>query len=393
VTPGGTRNDSGNRAAIAALRVTVKHALKLIPILGPSLEFGFELIEAVAAELGVSPKKVLEWLRYLPPAETNKVVDSELNSPEGRTETAGLTAEQKRLLRRRLMGIPTDAIDIMARIEEREVKARRDAEEAKANAARQEAAEAQAEADAEYPRLEASLKRLMEAGSWYSAFEVLEQMEIYRPGGYDLRLMTPVNDVSGIPIKGKSLIILAAVNNVLHFRKFDGDGEMVVDTDEKRLTRQVRQIEDLRDQLESLWPPRVLTRSEKSRVITVVTSIVDHIRPTGVPHREYRHFIETRITKMPLSVGSAGCLTMVCLLPVAVWLQILWSIASSFGSPPFELPGQLVLIYLFVFCPLVGWLGLRLIWPVLPKFTRRALMRLAIAVNRKIGLGSRLRDG
>ena len=93
-------------------------------------------------------------------------------------------------------------------------------------------------------------------------------------GEYDPRLMSSVNDVSGIRTEGRNLIIVAVVNNVLHFRIFDGDGKVVVDTDEKRLTKQARQIEDLRKQLESLWPPHELTRSEKSRVITAVTSIL-----------------------------------------------------------------------------------------------------------------------
>jgi hypothetical protein len=97
--------------------------------------------------------------------------------------------------------------------------------------------------------------------------------------GIDLRLMSSLNDVCGIPTEGKNLIIVAAVNSVLHFRIFDGDGKVVVDTDEKRLTEQARQIEDLRKQLESLWPPHVLTRSDKGRVITAVTSIVGHTRP------------------------------------------------------------------------------------------------------------------
>ena len=91
--------------------------------------------------------------------------------------------------------------------------------------------------------------------------------------------MSSLNDVSGIPTEGKNLIIVAAVNNVLHFRIFDGDGKVVVDTDEKRLTEQARQIEDLRKQLESLWPPHELTWSDKDRVITAVTSIVGHTHP------------------------------------------------------------------------------------------------------------------
>ena len=115
--------------------------------------------------------------------------------------------------------------------------------------------------------------------------------------GFDLRLMSLPNDVSGIQTSGKNLIIVATVNNVLHFRIFDADGKVVVDTDEKRLTElapQIEdlreqpkslwpshelapQIEDLREQLKSLWPPHELTCSDKERVITAVTSIVGHI--------------------------------------------------------------------------------------------------------------------
>jgi hypothetical protein len=91
---------------------------------------------------------------------------------------------------------------------------------------------------------------------------------------FDLRLMSSLNGVSGIPTKGKNLIIVAAVNDVLHFRIFDGDGKVVVDTDEKGLTEQARQIEDLRKQLESLWLPHELTRSDKDRVITAVTQVI-----------------------------------------------------------------------------------------------------------------------
>ena len=88
--------------------------------------------------------------------------------------------------------------------------------------------------------------------------------------------MSSVNDVSGIPTAGKSLIIVAVVDHVLHFRIFDGDGKVVVDTDEKKLTEQARPIEDLRKQLESLWPPHKLTNNETVGVIAAVTSIVGH---------------------------------------------------------------------------------------------------------------------
>ncbi len=114
------------------------------------------------------------------------------------------------------------------------------------------------------------------------------QPEASRPGAgcdvrgwCDLGLMSSLNDVKDIPKEGKNLIIVAAVKNELHFRIFDGDGQRVVDTDEKRRTGQARQIEDLRKQLESLWPPHKLTRSEKGPVITAVASIVGHIDRGG----------------------------------------------------------------------------------------------------------------
>ena len=68
----------------------------------------------------------------------------------------------------------------------------------------------------------------------------------------DLQLMSSVNSVSGIPTEGKNLIIVATVDNVLHFRIFDGDGKKVVDTDEKRLTEQARQIAGSQESTEEL---------------------------------------------------------------------------------------------------------------------------------------------
>jgi len=101
-------------------------------------------------------------------------------------------------------------------------------------------------------------------------------------GRYDLRLMSPVNDVKSIPTAGESLIVVAALDNVLHFRIFDGSGKMIVDTDEKKLTQGARLIDDLRKEVESLRAPHELTKGEQDRVIAVVTSIVGKVRRTLV---------------------------------------------------------------------------------------------------------------
>ena len=94
----------------------------------------------------------------------------------------------------------------------------------------------------------------------------------------DLRLVSTANDVNDIPREGESLIIVAVVDHLLHFRIFDDDGVMVVNTNEKRLTEQSQQVEDLRKQLENLWPLRKLTKSAKVQVIAAVTSIIGHTR-------------------------------------------------------------------------------------------------------------------
>ena len=94
----------------------------------------------------------------------------------------------------------------------------------------------------------------------------------------DLRLMSSVNSVGDIPRTGQGLFIVAVVDHVLYFRVFDDDGDLVVDTNEKRLLAQSQQIADLRKELESLWPLEKLAKSEKVRVIAAVTSIVQHTR-------------------------------------------------------------------------------------------------------------------
>jgi hypothetical protein len=86
--------------------------------------------------------------------------------------------------------------------------------------------------------------------------------------------MASVNSISDIPSVGRNLIVVAAVNNVLHFRMFDVDGNVVVNTDEKSLPGQVRETKDLKKRLEGLWPPHELTGREKSHVLSAVSSVV-----------------------------------------------------------------------------------------------------------------------
>jgi hypothetical protein len=99
---------------------------------------------------------------------------------------------------------------------------------------------------------------------------------IYGFGACQLSLMPAAKDVKAIPTAGRNLIVLAAISGSLHFRIFDSDGNQVVDVSEVNLQEHSRQIDDLRKQLQNLWPPHELNRSEKVRVIKAVTSIVGH---------------------------------------------------------------------------------------------------------------------
>jgi hypothetical protein len=99
----------------------------------------------------------------------------------------------------------------------------------------------------------------------------------------DLRLMSSVRDTGDIPTAGKNLIIVAVVDHVLHFRTFDDQDKVGVDTDEEKLTAEARPIEELKEQLESLWPPHELTAGEAARVAAAVASLVDH-EPRSNPY-------------------------------------------------------------------------------------------------------------
>jgi hypothetical protein len=83
---------------------------------------------------------------------------------------------------------------------------------------------------------------------------ILDRVKQFRH--FDLRLIRAVKGVSDIPTSGESLIIIAVVENVFHFRIFDSDRKMVVDTDEKKLPEQALQIDELRQQLAGLWSHR-----------------------------------------------------------------------------------------------------------------------------------------
>jgi cellulose synthase operon protein C len=118
------------------------------------------------------------------------------------------------------------------------------------------------------------------AGHLNGAIDVLE----LGVQGIELRVISALKDSSEIPAKGKNLIVVAALNNVLHFRIFDAEGKVTTDTDETKLKDQSQQVEALRKRLESLSTHRAadLTKSNKDSIIAAVASIVGDNRWNGL---------------------------------------------------------------------------------------------------------------
>ena len=129
-------------------------------------------------------------------------------------------------------------------------------------------------------------------------YRFVERIRLMESKRFDLKLKRSLNDVSGIPKEDeKNLIIVADVNHVLHFRIFDGDGKVVVNTDEKslikqardekRLTEQAQRIKNLRARFAvcglSLSFPR-LTRT-RSTPLSNQSSITPHLRCSCTPSR------------------------------------------------------------------------------------------------------------
>ena len=97
-------------------------------------------------------------------------------------------------------------------------------------------------------------------------------------GMYVLLWIPSPKNLSEIPENGENLVIVAAVDKVLHFRIFDSGGTRAVDTsdEEEKVAGKKPQIEKLRDQLAGWRSASECTKSKKLKVIAAVTSIVRH---------------------------------------------------------------------------------------------------------------------
>jgi hypothetical protein len=119
---------------------------------------------------------------------------------------------------------------------------------------------------------------------WFSQFTpdaTNDGLELSPTAGSDVQLLPSLTSVNDIPTTGKSLVIVASVSNVLHFRVFDGDGATAVDTDEDRLPDAATLIAKLKVLLTGLWGVAQLSQSQKDSVAAAVAPIVGFAPPIG----------------------------------------------------------------------------------------------------------------
>lgn len=71
--------------------------------------------------------------------------------------------------------------------------------------------------------------------------------------GVDLRLFDAPRDLDALPAQGKALVVLARMDDKLHFRCFDAEGRRVVDAGEDELTGDASQRAALKELVADLW--------------------------------------------------------------------------------------------------------------------------------------------
>ena len=88
-----------------------------------------------------------------------------------------------------------------------------------------------------------------------------------------------MKSVSEIPKEGKSVIVVADIDEVLRFRVFNASGRMILDTDERELTKRAvktevlqKQLKELRTRLDSLWTTQELDAAENGQVVQNIRS-------------------------------------------------------------------------------------------------------------------------
>ncbi len=97
--------------------------------------------------------------------------------------------------------------------------------------------------------------------------------ELLSENAYELRLLR-ADDPDDLPVEGETLVVVADVAGVLHFRIFDASGSRVIDTDETQLPGSSAELLELEGRLSNLWATTNLLNSDKAAVVAATAAIV-----------------------------------------------------------------------------------------------------------------------
>ncbi len=136
------------------------------------------------------------------------------------------------------------------------------------------------------------------------AAEIQDCISKLKAARTQLQLLSSVHDQSELPPKGKSLIVLARLHNLLRFRIFDSDGDKVVDTDESQLPGKSPIIKKIKDMIDTAWDSGKIGGKAEGEVIAAVTSIF--CQCLGLCHRCVRSVPARRCRHLRARVGSGA---------------------------------------------------------------------------------------
>jgi hypothetical protein len=170
-----TPRDRNRRLARRGLHILLRRVIELIPILGPSLAIGAEILDAVREELAderqITREDLIRLLNMLDQEEVDEEVDESLASDSGIEAISGLDQRQVLQVRRRLSHLPSElaeGVNYAKEQERRDKRARRQRQLAESEERHRQLVERRRD-------LDARLTSQMKANQWKPAYRTVRK--------------------------------------------------------------------------------------------------------------------------------------------------------------------------------------------------------------------------
>ena len=170
-----TPQDRNRRLARRGLHILLRRTIELIPVVGPTLAIGVEVLDAVREELAdereVTREDLVRLLNLLDQEEIDEEVDDSLSSDSGVRATSGLSQRQVLQVRRRLSHLPSELAEAVEHAQHQERHDKR------AGRQRRAAAEDEKQRRLAQKRkdLDATLAAQMKADQWKPAYRTVRK--------------------------------------------------------------------------------------------------------------------------------------------------------------------------------------------------------------------------